>query len=326
MPQVIIRIFVIVMVSLVSSRAWASETYELRPKLVEGKSQYIEKTADMSQEFSANAMFNQTIKSCEGVVETIHAVNDDGMTIAISYDRRMLSVGVMGQSHSIDTDTAEPGSPLLQPIAAMVGKVLELNMTPKLAPKSVSGLEKIRAAVIEEGKKNIMAKQVADNVASALTNERMLREWGESPYEFIPDAPVEVGATWEKTRSVEAGPFGNVESKTTYTLKEVKEIEHLGKQRRVAVIEFKATSSPKGEQQPTAKTPVLKSGEQTGMIYFDLKRSRVISRTSTLNSELKALLPTGQASDMKLSGTETETCMPVKHRTKQREKANSKAS
>jgi len=319
MQRCIARLCIITLLVAVSAPVFAGETYDLTPKFEEGKKQYIEESSTVEQKVAEMPMGSQTFNTVEGVIETITKANTDGTTMSLKYDRQKFSLSVMGQKQSYDSDDDAAGSPMIKPIfKPMIGKEFTLTLDKDRKPMSVTGIEEIRADVQKGAAGNPLSAQLGQQIAANLTEDGVKQEWGKGRMMFVPEKPVCVGDTWTKTDTRNDGPIGIIETKTTYKLKAVKDMEVRGRTRKTAVITYESVMSP-GKGNP-AGGPTLKSGTRSGTIHFDLNTHRVFAGKyeGTLELQAPSPVPDGDQLNITVSIDAERQCMTLQERAKQR--------
>lgn len=322
MQRSIARLCITAILVAVTAPVLAGETYDLTPKFEQGKKQYIEESSKVTQNIAEMPMANQTFDTVEGVIETITSATIDGTTMSLKYDRQKFNLSVMGQKQSYDSDNDAAGSPMIKPIfKPMIGKEFTLTLDKNRNPVSVTGIDEIRADVEKSAGGNPMTAQLGQQIAANLTEEGVKQEWGKGRMMFVPDKPVAVGDTWTKNDTRNDGPIGTIETKTTYKLKEVKDMEVRGKTRKTAVITYESEMSPGKDNAAGGAT--LKSGTRTGTIHFDLNTRRVFAGKYDGTLDLQAQGPGGQVLNISVSIDAERECMSVQERAKQRSEEKS---
>ena len=177
------------------------------------KQQITQTIAGNAQEMSQTFTFTYSFKPSK--------VEADG-TIRGTYKYDAVAVKMQSPAGPVEYDSARdkaaPANPMAKPFAALVGKELQVAMTPRGEIKEVKGADKILAAVLESmGDLPAPVREMAKGQMEAQFGEAALKENFEQMTAIYPEKPVAVGESWDTEQKITAGMPMTVNTK--YTLK-----------------------------------------------------------------------------------------------------------
>jgi hypothetical protein len=256
--------------------ARAQEKVTLRLNLKPGQTYTLSQTThqEINQTIGGNP---QTMKQAFTFTYSFKPskVDPDG-TIHGTYKHDAITVKMQGPGGQVDYDSSRdkepPTNPMAKPFAALVGKELQVVMTPRGEVKELKGADEILAAVLESmGDLPEQVRATAKQQMESQFGEAAMKESFEQMTAIYPKDPVAVGESWDVEHRVTAGMPMVIN--TTYTLKSLDG----GR----ATLDFKGTAKTDPDA-PAGIVPGAKfslEGTQTGSLALDQATGWIASGT-----------------------------------------------
>ena len=259
-----------------------------------GEKYMYRQVADMNQSFSGQEMSNVV----EILTEmNIKEKNNNEVTLDYTFKEIVATMSSLMMSFKVDTKNKAANTSDIEKMIAtvydcIIGKSLQLVVTPDGAIKSISGHD----AIMEDVRKVVsslsgMEQGMANGMVSQTFSEDAIKNSFEQLFKIYPDKEVKVGDSWSKDYTFEITGMSN-NFKNTYTLKSVSN--------DIALLDVASvqTMKPGGGMEGEIK------GEQKGQMRLNVKTGMIIQ--SSFEGSSKGNI-SGQGMDISMDITSKTT-------------------
>ncbi len=224
-------------------------------------------------------MQTQTTRYRQEVVD----VDADGTArIEVTYDAiRMEMDGPAGSmSWDSDVDEADGENPLGMGMGGMVGQTFTVVVTSDGIVRSVEGVDAMMEAMLEG------APPEARAIMESTFGDEGMVDMMQQSFQSFPSGPVEPGADWESSISVNVG-FGTMTSTYLHTLREVTQED--GRTVALISVEGETGGLDPDPDNPMAAMIQSEGGPVKGEIVFDVERGLMIRGTTETTVRMSAM-------------------------------------